>query len=163
MKLGDNIALADDILESWDSCCKKINIPHLLIYGVCLGFHRDGGYIPTDNDIDVRVLCDQERWDQLVGLLATKGIIQDGNPAGYAFTKKGMSFNMERSEVVGMIIHGDGKEWPVMPLYNEFDIFEHHGRSYNMPHPVEEYLETRYGKDWKTPDPDWDNKTSGGA
>ncbi len=154
---------ATKVLEDWDDVCEELKITHFLIYGTCLGFHREGDFIPFDNDIDVRVMCNQDKWHKLIEQLASRGILQGSNPAGYVFSRDSISLNIERSEKVGTMIHDDGNEWPTLPLYHTLDTVEYNGREYKMPHPVEEYLKKRYGKDWKIPDPDWDNKKSGGA
>ena len=163
MKPFDNKANADQILEDWDNICHDLAIKHFLIYGTCLGFYRDGGYIPLDSDIDVRVMCDKKQWKELIKKLAEVGIIQNDNPAGYAFYRDDILLCIERSEEVGTMIHDNGDEWPTLPLYHNLDEVTYKGRVYRTPSPVEEYSEGRYGPDWRTPNPDWNNKTSGGA
>ena len=34
---------SDKLLEDWDDVCIELNIPHFLVLGTCLGFHRDKG------------------------------------------------------------------------------------------------------------------------
>ena len=156
---SQDIEKSDEMLETWDNICNELNIPHMLIYGTCLGFYRDGGFIKGDNDIDVRVLCNREKWDELTRKLDEKGIKKTNPPKGFAFRKYGLLMCIERSEKVGIVVFENGWEYMLPPLYHEFDTVEYKGRKYNVPHPIEKYLEIRYGKDWRVPNLKWD-KTS---
>ena len=42
----------------------------------------------------------------------------------------------------------------VKEMVSKLDRIEFDGNEYNIPHPVEDYLEIVYGKNWKTPKPD---------
>lgn len=153
---SENLEQANEMLETWDDICKELNIPNMLIYGTALGFYRDKGFIKGDNDIDVRVLCNREKWDELVERLDKKDIKKTNPPKGFAFKKDCLLMCIERSEKVGIIIFDNGWEYMVLPLYHKFDIIEYRGRKYNVPHPIEKYLEIRYGDDWKIPNLGWD-------
>ena len=157
---SNDIGKADDLLETWDDACNELNVPHMLIYGTALGFYRDGGYITGDNDIDTRVICNKEKWKELIKRLKGKGIIQTSHPGGWGFHKHGIHMAIERSEKVGIIIWDNGWEFKIQPLYHKFDTIEYKGRKYNVPHPVEKYLENRYGKDWRIPNLKWDKKSA---
>ena len=41
-------------------------------------------------------------------------------------------------------------------LLDKFDTLTYNGIKFNIPSPTEDYLEYRYGKDWRTPNPDWE-------
>ena len=150
---------ADKYLEIWDDICKELNIPHLLIDGTSLGFYRDGGYIEKDNDVDVRLICNKEKWEQFKKIFINRTKARTNHPSGtsYIWGVPGghLLFCIERSPVVGIAIHDTGKEILVPKYYNKFDTIDHNGRKYNIPSPIEEYLEVRYGPTWKTPNPKW--------
>ncbi len=154
MKPSKSVDAADTMLKDWDDACSELDIPHFLIYGTCLGFYRDGGFIEWDNDIDTRATCNKAKWLELIKKLGEKGIKQTG-AAGWSFNRNDLYLSIERSEKIGVVIHDDGKEWPVIPIYS-FDTVTYRGRKYNVPYPVEEYLKGRYGEDWKIPNPRWD-------
>jgi len=63
---------ADNLLKDWDEICTTLNIPHFLLFGTCLGFHREQGYIEWDPDLDVGVLCDTQRLSLLIVELRKK-------------------------------------------------------------------------------------------
>jgi len=44
-----------DILVAFDTFCRHHDIPYYLASGTCLGAVRHGGFIPWDDDIDVRI------------------------------------------------------------------------------------------------------------
>lgn len=131
---------ADNLLEDWHDICTSLNIPHFLLFGTCLGFHREQGYIKDDNDLDVGVLCDSQRLGMLVVALRGKGIVDSGRLVD--------NINFMRYGVMLDVWHKIG---PLHHKYLEkFDTIIHEGVEYNMPSPVEDYLEFVYD-DWRTP------------
>ena len=131
---------ADKILEDWDEVCTRLNISHFLFMGTCLGFYRDKGFIESDSDIDVGVLCSPERFKDLVENLAEKNIKGKGRLAN--------NINIGREHVLLDIWHVFG---PLhMAFLTKLDTITYEGRTYNTPGPIERYLEFTY-YDWKTP------------
>jgi len=131
---------ADRILEDWDDVCAVLNIPHFIILGTCLGFYRDKGYIESDSDIDVGVLCNPDILEKLLKALKQKGIGGEGRLA--------CNVNIGRDHVLLDIWHKFG---PLHQAYlKKFDTVAYEGRTYNTPFPIEGYLEFTY-VDWKTP------------
>ena len=114
------------------------------------------GYIEGDSDKDTRVVCRKKKWKKLVEKLRERGLAQTDKPEGWEFFYGSIPVAIERSDKVGSIIFDTGQRWDVMPLYKTFDTVEYRGKKYNLPSPIEEYLERRYGKNWKHPDPTWD-------
>jgi len=147
----ENKEKADKFLEIWDDICNELGIRRSLIYGTALGFYREGGYIKGDSDIDVRVFCKRDKWDKMVAKLHEKGVTQT-LPHGFGFYKDAVLMCIERCERVGVVTYQDGWEITCLPYY-EFETIEYNGRKYNIPHPIEKYLEQRYGADWRTPKP----------
>ncbi len=136
----ENKEIADRLLGAWDDVCIELNIPHFLILGTCLGFHRDKGYIESDSDLDVGVLCDPPRLEELAAGLLKKGIVDGGRLA--------VNINFGRKKILLDVWHKFG------PLHQaflkKFDTIEYEGRTYNTPSPIEDYLEFTY-VDWRTP------------
>ena len=44
-----------DLLSELDRVCKKYNIKYYAAFGTLLGAIRDKGFIPWDDDLDIRV------------------------------------------------------------------------------------------------------------
>ena len=121
--------------EYWD-IAKSLKIKTFLAYGTCLGFIRDGGYIEYDNDIDVGI---EGEIEELEVKLIENGFAKKRRrpPINYHFPKYNILID----------IHAGFAEshWK---YFKSFDKITYKGRVYNVPHPVEEYLETLYGN-WK--------------
>ena len=132
--------IADKLLEDWDDACNEVNIPHFLVLGTCLGFHRDKGYIKGDSDLDVGVLCDPQRLVLLTNALARRRIADKG--------RLQVNINFGRNDMLLDVWHKFG------PLHHKYldklDTVIYEGREYNTPGPIEDYLEFTYF-DWKTP------------
>ena len=52
--------VADDVLDEFFEIANRLKIKAFLMYGLCLGFVRDGEYIEGDNDLDVGVICNKK-------------------------------------------------------------------------------------------------------
>jgi len=125
---------ADKILNEYWDITEGLKIKSFLHYGTCLGFVRDGGYIECDNDIDVGILGEIEE-------LAIK-LTENG------FVKKRIwpdrNYHFLKYEILLDVYF----EFPDRRFFQSFDKVTYKDRTYNVPHPVEEYLKARYG-DWK--------------
>ena len=129
----DSKDVADNILEEWDDIVLSLDFKHLLAFGTCLGFYRDGGYIEGDNDIDVWIKPDN-----------LKLIMPKMLERGYTLGRKAHSQHFFKNNILLDV-------WLIPKAYHEpYDIIEYNSRKYNAPNQVENYLEVLYG-DWKTP------------
>jgi len=127
--------LANETLQHFDDICRSLRIIYFLAAGTCLGFYRDKNYMKGDNDIDIRVICGDDKFEQLVQTLAEEGFSPALEP-GYErmhFRKNDILFDIKRA---------DGTEF-------QFDTIYFNGWPYRVPYPVESYLERLYGKGWK--------------
>jgi len=128
--------IADKLLNEYWDIAKSLNIKTFLIYGTCLGFIRDGGYVERDNDVDIGILGE-------IGKLEIK-LIENGfakkrrwPPTNYHFLK----YNI----LLDIFTNFPESHWK---YFRSFDEITYKGRIYNVPHPVERYLKTLYGN-WK--------------
>ena len=137
--------LADKILEDFVDVCDDLNIRYCLAYGICLGFYREGGYIPWDSDLDVWIDCDPIKDGKFYVMLdRLRGL-------GFAFQSDNHRFC--RDNVWLDIFRGDYDG--ILSFVETFDTIVYNNRTYNIPYPVEGYLEHMYGEDWRIPNPDW--------
>lgn len=140
MKLADVKDEADRILEEWDDICNQLGLTHFIYLGTCLGFYREQGYIKWDEDLDVGVLVNEQQIDTLAKELLEHGYTtEDGECKNKHWYKNGVLLDIWTS-------------FPRDIIYLQaFDEVDYNGRTYNMPRPVEEYLEAEYGN-WRVPD-----------
>lgn len=132
--------IADDVLMDFVDAVEKCKLTYHLHYGVCLGFVRDGNYIDADNDIDVIVHATYDGWKMLAEELTCRGFKADsGEPimdhCGAWLIKDHIMLD------VGVVPPNN------LPL----DKVVYEGKHFNVPYPVEEYLEQTYGKGWRKP------------
>jgi len=130
---------ADKLLEDWHDVCVALNIPHFLLFGTCLGFVRDQGYIKGDTDLDVGVLCDSQQLKLLTEALAAKEIVDSGR----------LIYNINYVRGVMLDVWWNFRELHLKYL-EKLDTILYEGIEYNVPSPVEDYLEFVYD-DWRTP------------
>lgn len=125
---------ADKLLNEYWNIAEALEIKTFLYLGTCLGFVRDGGYIIADNDIDIGILGGIGK---LTAKLIENGFVKKAiGPTNMHFLKYGILLD---------IYFG----FPDQRFFQSFDKVTYKGKTYNVPHPVEEYLKARYG-DWKT-------------
>ena len=126
--------IADKLLNEYWNIAEALKIKTCLTYGTCLGFVRDGGYIEGDNDIDVWVFGEVE---ELISELIKNGFLCKITGSENAhFLKYNILFD---------VFYDDS----LLEYLKSFDKIKYNGRTYNVPHPVEGYLEKLYG-DWRT-------------
>ena len=146
-------AAADEILEEFDDVCKSLGIEYYLTLGTCQGFYRNKGYLPNEHDLDVLPICGDHEFVSLIETLKQRGFAFRGTPAerawyGHSF-KKGIVLDIWREGDLGNC----ATQRAVLAFCKTFDTLVHHGRTYRVPGPVEDYLALPfvYGKTWRIP------------
>lgn len=141
------VEMANKVLEDFDDVCGVLGIRYCLILGTCLGFYRDGRYILCDNDIDVWVVSNPPgdesfavafNFPALVTRLESIGFVPDGLQHFY---RDNILLDIWRTVFSTTVAPSSFVE--------SFDTIVYNGRTYNLPHPVEGYLECKYGPDWR--------------
>jgi len=165
---------ADQLLETVDDVAESLGFKMCLTDGTCLGFVRDGGYIPYDGDLDVAVIADFETgylsesdYQKLGQELRSRNLKISGQTeirSGEMFQKYYYQKWHNQKVLIDIqyrpnhVLHYDlykarakkfGGSLPyLIRTYKKFDKVTHNGRVYNVPYPVEEYLRMRYGN-WR--------------
>jgi len=133
--------IADKALDDFVEAVDRLHIRYFLAFGTCLGFVRDGenrGY-----DFDIIIDFTEEDFQRL-----TETLIARGFKEGQA-----LAVNLQRHFLRDYILFD---LWINRPS-SERRFLEspekvgYNGKEYNVPSPVEEYLEFTYGKDWRVP------------
>ena len=141
MTVGEYKVLADKGLVIWDDACNELGLKHFLFHGTCLGMYRDGVYIKND-DVDVGVLCSDDDFLNLIEKLKEKGFVELACASTFG------------DDVICMKFDILNRYHPSeLKFLKTFDTVTYKGRVYNVPHPVEDYLELHYGDygDWRVP------------
>ena len=136
---------ADKALFEFAEIADCLGTRWCLLLGTCLGMYRDGGYIEWDNDIDLGVIAPAEGLKELFTRLADQGFergrtyLNPGNEANQHFRKNRVLLDI-------FFKFTDRQK----RFLTSFDRVIYTGKSFNIPHPVEEYLAFEFG-DWRTP------------
>jgi hypothetical protein len=125
--------------------------------GTALGLYRDGDLIPNDTDIDVDIFGDDhEPINALEGFEEYRFVDRGGKPMQRAFADKinGVVFDIYYHYVNGDVILNQNDfgvmEMPLHFFTNRQLLDTKYGKFY-FPHPIEDFLVMRYGKDWSIP------------
>jgi hypothetical protein len=138
-----NPALADAIMETIAKTAEAAGLRYYVICGTLLGWWRDNGYIPWDNDLDVGIFFEPDKYDDFMDRMLRLGFTTDiGSPwEAKHFWKYDMLTDV-------MFLH---------PAPESAEFYDHPGHfkrgeySYIVPSPVPEYLLWKYGPTWHTP------------
>lgn len=135
---------ADRVLDEFVKITESLNIRYFLAFGTCLGFVRDHGYTEGDNDIDVGVICSEEAFQRLTETLREHGF----NPEYVDGFGRPMPMNRHfyKDNILLDIWHRFRES--EKRYQQTFQKITYNGKEYNIPHPVEGYLESYYGN-WR--------------
>ena len=143
----------------------KLGIPFFLTHGALLGAYRDGDWIKWDDDIELDIFDEifRDRYDELCNNLIGSGFIIRGRKVERK-KEKGEKFNLYRykeSISVRGIYLDSNYEQGKYRLTNVFQYLrkfhdnpeniEFKNVTFQAPGPIEEFLEYRYGENWRTP------------
>lgn len=154
-------------------CLNYCSLPYFAIQGTALGMYRDKGFTPTEKDIDLGFLLenlDSGRLAVLIKLLTSNGLDIElfVRPFNRVRTIVVWGDNAH-ADIVGFGKHKDkrytaipDRPWikepycivhpaHIMENYQQVQCF---GRTWNVPSPIEGYLEGEYGSGWRTPKDD---------
>lgn len=143
---------ADKILHEFGDVCASLDIDFCVVFGTCLGFYRDKGYIIGDHDLDVMPMCSDKKFIELIKTLQQRGYVWRLGVSGmrwYGHAFKNdilLDIWREHNDLLGRL---DLKR--LQTFFRSLDIIEYNGRTYKIPGPVVKYLEFLYGKGWVNP------------
>jgi len=135
----ENTELADKVLFEFDDVVKSVGVTYFLLFGTVLGFYRDKSYIPHDHDIDVGIRCNFEKGQKLLDELEKKG---------FRLQERSILYWVFKNNIQIDIWHMPGHAYN--PYTDNLGVLIYKGREFNIPSPIELYLQAMYG-DWKTP------------
>ncbi len=152
----------------------KINKEFFFVGGTCLSLVREGKLFDFDKDIDIGILGEEdlyiiERYAKALNYYDEVHIPVENPEKGkilwikkYIGKKYIIIFELAAqyqndycvfyNRMLGeswQYLHGH-LQWP-KHLFEAFEYIPFAGEIFNLPHPAEEFLETFYGNDWRTP------------
>lgn len=166
-----------EILRVLDSTLHDLNIEYFVDYGTLLGVIREGGFIKTDDDIDITICNPEVDARMLVRQLLERGfefihaLEYQGKTRLFSMSWRGTSVDFylrdwseDRAEYWIYGIYFDphlvypGEEWNscrriCYPLSMVPERFQFKGIIISIPHGAEDHLKFEYGVDWRIPDP----------
>ena len=167
---------ATQAMEDASNLLAKLDVTHFMAFGTCLGMVRDGKILKYDWDVDFICLGeDIEKINNNKDKILEAGFTdfkckkdipkwrkEDGTMSEekytrtYSFKKYGVRIDIDpaylsKDEKSRIILKGRKRR--IFCAKHPAKWFDNHQkeRHYPMPVPVEDYLESNYGKNWRTP------------
>ncbi len=129
------VETADKVLNVYFAITKKLKIRSCIAYGICLGFIRDGGYIPGDNDLDVIAFTETGAYS--VDLI--EALKRYGFKKGQAFSQPANNIHFYRDEILLDVFFRQPTG-----LYAKLGRVKYKDKVYLAPSPVNAYLSSCY-------------------
>ena len=143
---------------------KKIFDKHQVVFflrqGTCLGAVRDHALIPWDDDIDLGSIFNmhgftEDAIEPCVKEFRAKGCYVEVHREGLYTAVKIMKYRIRidwqcYQVIKNTIAHYPGVPFPVS-LFTTLEEVEFLGAQYRVPSPPEDYLQFKYGPDWRKP------------
>mgnify|MGYP002478216951 FL=1 len=155
-------------LKNLDRIFKSFNVPYWLTDGTLLGYYRDGNFISHDQDTDLGIMFKDFSPSVLKEIQSNDFKIDHvfGYPCDcleIAISRNGVKtdlfFYYERFDNPDIIYHSAFLKAVnrIDYEYNKFKVKDANflGHTFNVPENELEFIETKYGVDWKIPDIKW--------
>lgn len=167
-----------EILSEIISSLNENNICSFCAFGTLLGFVRDGGFIATDDDIDMGIIPNSDfSWAKLERALTTCGMKKQKEfrlnniVTEQSYVKNGVQSDFFLYQTDGDRMranvywidenntytntNGHSVMYRYCPIINDVKSQIIHGINVSIPANYEEYLNSTYGIDWRKPDPNF--------
>lgn len=136
----------------------EVGIPWVIIDGTVLGYARHREIMPWDNDLDIGVFVEvgKKQFSRLYTELTKNGFRVGRNKSDFMCGRRKSQLNL-------WMYHKKGKYYEAFPgttpglkfiekaeWYDNPQMVEFLESIYPMPNHIDEYLDCRYGEDWRT-------------
>ncbi|MBE0514909.1 LicD family protein [Sulfurimonas sp.] len=162
--VAKRVLCTNDINKMAEKCnlLQQFELNYRLTDGTALGLHREKSFIKHDDDVDVDVL---DATNKQMAQLKKNIRMKIGREVVYKNKVQQIAFYDEDGFIFDVVFWYTDSD----KIYSycernyeriqdakyfqkdKMEYIEFHGEKYPMPTPIEEWLEMRYGTDWKTP------------
>ena len=155
-----DMAVAERLLLEAKEIMDRLGVKFFLRQGTCLGAVRDNAFIPWDDDLDLGVILDSNGFTQqsiesvLVAFRQSGYYVQTerSNSVTYSTALKD---NIRIDILFHQVIREQIYHWPGIwlpaRLFYQLKEIPFLGKTFSVPNPPEEYLQIKYGPNWRTP------------
>lgn len=153
---------ATDVLIEIQTLLEAAGVTSFLAAGTLLGFHRNGGPLPHDRDIDIGVFRESQGGPDIAGILRAHpevllpAISRPGDRY-FGLIHRGIAVDIflhdekDHHLLYGVSALPGDIEWRLRRF--TLKTASYSGRTWTIPAMPEEYLTQSYGPGWQTPDP----------
>jgi hypothetical protein len=158
-----DISAATSVLLEAKQVLDELGVVFYLEEGTCLGAIREHGFIPHDDDVDIASVfglhgVTEDLVDRIAAGFRERGFITKVICQSHAFYVPAVKGSIRldwhgRRVVDGSTFHYPGVRIPAR-LFENLKEIDFIGEKFLVPDPPEEFLQFKYGPDWRTPKPD---------
>lgn len=153
---------ATNVLIEIQSLLSAAGVTSFLAAGTLLGFHRSGGPLPHDRDIDIGVFRDPQGGPDIAGILRAHpqvllpAISRPGDRY-FGLMHRGIAIDIflhdekDHHFLCGVSALPGDIQWRLRAF--RLTTASYGGRNWTIPSEPEHYLSQSYGPGWQTPDP----------
>jgi phosphorylcholine metabolism protein LicD len=167
---------ANEFLQEVCEILTKYKIKYWLDFGTLLGIIRENRLLPHDMDLDISI--DSKYLDTLRNIKDKftenfhEWIDKEYGTTHFNIYKDNFccSISVLRQDKNQVWCTGWDEEnesmfqiYAPIRYFKKLDQINYKGFNYFIPNNSHKFLEYRYGKDWKIPNPNWDRKKAGGV
>ena len=151
---------AGEVLREAKEIFDEMSIVFFLRQGTCLGAIRGEGFIPWDDDLDLGSVIGlhglvEKSIDLVVAAFRDRGFIAKAERYDHYIYVLALKSSIRIDWMClrifdGSVFHYPGSRFPVR-LFTHLKEIDFAGGKFLVPDPPQEYLQFKYGPDWKTP------------
>lgn len=154
-------ACATEALAFVGDILAEQGVSYFLVAGTALGFHRDGGPLPHDRDIDIGVIRNTDGSPDIAAIIRERPDLllpHGARPRDryFGLLHEGVGIDIFVHDIAGEHMRCGLSSNPgdIQWRFSRFRFASalHAGRRWNWPDPIERYLEESYGPGWREPD-----------